>query len=302
LSVDNTFYSSIPLTCYGITFRNGYCGQQNGASGVCLPSGYYKSFNNCIFERCAGSVSASNAFCSVIRCGGNIIRVIIRNCVGNRGAATAKATYLTNCIVENIRTLNAATVFEETRFYNCIVRNINNGNQSLTTYSADIKQCLFYNLSKKNRLFSSCRGNFYGNTVILPTAVTAEIITWNTNSKLYVANNIFNTGQIRAISASPEIIVVNNYCRNAFGDATRISGNVLNTNLDPGFIDAVNENFRLLSSSPCISAGSYEWLDSYYSKRDLDKNLYKNPPSIGVYQFDYLKEIIPNEEYPLGTI
>ena len=290
---------SFNLSCCGITFRNGYTFNEKGACYQ-FRSGGNKNFYDCIVERCFGEVSAS-ANSPAIMVGAannnfNCYRCKIRNNIGNR-SCIAGGGYFYNCEISHIKTQYAQSILEGAVIYNCIIHDIDNKTGPLTRYSNNVRNSLFYNIPAQH-IFTSCRGSIYGSTFALSGTYTNTLVSWNTNAKQIIANNVFSTGVLTSRLSGPEVIVMNNYARSFSGDADRLSGNI--AGYDPLFADPANLNFRLSKYSPCISAGSSEWLSGYYSQYDLDKRRFKDPPSMGAYQFALRNADIPNRIFSMG--
>ena len=91
--------------------------------------------------------------------------------------------------------------------------------------------------------------------------------------------------------------VANNYARAFSGDAAHLISNVVG--VDPVFVDRDNENFHLFRSSDCIAAGNTDFLSALVYQCDLDGKPWKEPPSIGCYQYQPKAEM-PNRLNPLG--
>ena len=287
------------LSCCGITFRNGYVFNGSGA-GMYFRSGINKFFYNCVIERCFCEVSASNTYAANLYSSGNasfaFYECVFKNIIGNRGAISNGGLFY-NCKIYGIKTQYAQSIFESAFLYKCVIHDIDNKKGNFTNYSRAVKNCLFYNIPA-TMLFASCRDSIYGNTFALSGTYTGAMFSWNTSNKQIVANNVFSTGALASRLSGPEVIVMNNYARSFSGDASRLSGNI--AGYDPLFADPVNLNFRLSKYSPCISAGNANWLSGYYSQYDLDKRRFKNPPSMGAYQFNIRNADMPNMAFPLG--
>ena len=289
---------SFNLSCCGITFRNGYVFNGSGA-GTFFRSGNNKMFYDCIVERCFCEVSASNTTATNFFSSTGTLkgyRCKFRDIIGNR-QTVANNIYLYNSEISNVKTQYAQSILEGSHIYNCIIHDIDNNKGSLTRYSGQVRNSLFYNIPAC-QLFEACRGSMYGNTFAMNGTYTGALFGWNTNAKQIIANNVFSTGALASRLSGPEVIVMNNYARSFSGNADRLSGNI--AGYDPLFADPINLNFRLSKYSPCISAGNANWLSGYYSQYDLDKRRFKNPPSMGAYQFNIRNADMPNMAFPMG--
>jgi len=280
------------LSCIGITFRNGYAVD---GSAFLFYTATGKHLNQCVIKNMYGSSSYGSIVSSY---SGNTMvenKTIVRNVVGKNNPLGIRTSY-NDCLVENITAtylLNSSNNFLNSIARNCKLSRI-------SRYGKDSYNNLFYNLStSSNELFDLQRDSVYNNTfVITPTANITCFSSFNQTHSIFVTNNIFATTNGKKITigttrSGTALSVCNNYAPAYTG------GNQIDclTGNDPGFISAEIENFHLAKTSPCISAGNYSYVQT---AKDIDNNTYKNPPSIGCYQYIQKLSQLPNYEHPCG--
>ena len=290
------------LSFYGFTLSNGY---SDSGSAVYLQARGSQFLENCKIHNCY----ATNG------CAGVQLVNICRLCEFDRlrgtRAVVGQQIYngFLSCEIKNVIAYkdnnSIAGLFESSMLKNCLIYNIN-FHRSIASYSNYIYQSIFYNLSvgtrysTENLIDANRSPAIVGNTFIYPNTVTATINinnSYNGSGTRIVANNIFAipTGRLYGSVANQTMSVFNNFCR--YVNDTSCYNTITGT--DPGFFDAANNDYHLAASSPCISAGNWSLKQN---SRDLDGKLYKNPPSIGCYQYYRpIKGWIPTDLIPFGN-
>ena len=300
ISVDSTITpTAFNLSCYGFTIRNGYtnvAGAAKGA-GVATLGHAGKALVNCLVERHYADLSSVATSTPAIRM--QCHDCTIRDIIGTR-SAVADGVEFRRCLIERISHLSSSynSIAESSHFFRCIIRNLANDCNPVFRYLQRFHSNLIYNYNGGgNSGLNTCRNNIIGNTFVLSNN-TAAVLNWNTNASMLVANNIFvGNWNIAARLSGPEVTVANNYARAFSGDAAHLISNVVG--VDPVFVDRDNENFHLFRSSDCIAAGNTDFLSALVYQCDLDGKPWKEPPSIGCYQYQPKVEM-PHRLNPLG--
>ena len=226
--------------------------------------------------------------------------------------------HIENCVFENNATGSNGSIIHPNNntiswwatVRNCIFKNnYCYGSTDTCVQDAKIENCLFYN-NGASRKFGSMTQNcgvknctFYGNNTNYGEIIRTRR---NNNSSVnYIDNSVFTKIDIRGnIYANNQIVQIRNCRFNTyyidknnlsvvhFTDC--ISGQAISS---AQFLNPDYENFHLSSTSPYISAGNYELIPP--SRKDMNYRFYKDPPSIGCYQY-HDPGNIPNKAYPLG--
>lgn len=300
ISVDSTITpEAFKLSCYGFTIRNGYtnvAGASKGA-GVATLNPTNKALVNCLVERHYADLSSLAVSTPAIRT--QCYDCTIRDIIGTRSAVADNVGFR-GCLIERISHLSSSynSIAESSTFFRCIIRNLANDCNPVFRYLQRFHSNLIYNYNGGNYGgLNTCRSSIIGNTFVLSNN-TAAVLNWNTTVPTIVANNIFvGNWNIAARLSGPEVTVANNYARAFSGDAAHLLSNVVG--VDPVFVDRDNENFHLFRSSDCIAAGNTDFLSALVYQYDLDGKPWKEPPSIGCYQYQPKVEM-PHRLNPLG--
>ena len=279
---------SFSLNCCGITFRNAY-----GSNGcITFQNGNKKTLSNCIVENVYlttnGAIINATGGC-------NSYNISCRNINGTRYAVGILGA-MHNSLIENCVS-RGSTLFNQVTMNRCIVRSCSA--ETFMEYAANMQECLVYDISCTRFLRTMRFTNLAGNTLNINLLANHTLNNFNGNGTRIIANNIFasttNYNFTIASNINGQVMsVFNNYAA-AF---TGLCCNDCVTGTNPGFVDPSEEDYHLAAGSPCISAGS--WARKAYST-DLDGKYWKNPPSIGCYQ--YYREVggvLPHDVDPFG--
>lgn len=223
--------------------------------------------------------------------GGTITGCEIYGNTANDGGGNYKGV-ATNCIIhDNVAGAGGSGGCRDGTITNCIVYNNKSGNNSFgeTAYT-HIYNSLIVNTSIASNQTMCYGGSRYSSTFIGGRSA------WDISTTCTIANCIFyGTGNNYGTSTSNTTIIKN--CVSYPKVYQHPTPNVEPENfyiVDP----LLDENYHLQKGSPCIGAGSAEYLQS---ATDLDGKAWKTPPSIGCYEFYGSKKYLPSDLHPMGV-
>lgn len=159
---------------------------------------------------------------------------------------------------EDSAIIRAAPEYRKTFVYGNVLIKQDGGNNQAVHYGGDSGTTANY---RKGKLY------FYNNTLYSTRAGTTVVMRLSTNEELADArNNIFyNTApgtSLAMLAESGTLALANNWAKTGwrnshegtFGGSVT-GGTTMITGSAPGFVDAANQDFKLLSSSPAVNAG-----------------------------------------------
>ncbi|MDP6040707.1 MAG: right-handed parallel beta-helix repeat-containing protein, partial [Candidatus Latescibacteria bacterium] len=187
--------------------------------------------------------------------------------------------------------LNDPTYRNTYVYGNILIESDGQGNSQIVHYGGDSRDLTRY---RKGTL------HFYNNTVVSTRTDRTTLLRLSSNDETcQMFNNIIYTttpGKQLALSNDAGTLHVHhNWIKSGWGNSFgTLSGTVLDqgNNLagtDPGFIDAMHQNFELSSSSPCIDYGTdfpgkYPVQHKYLKHQEHGHRVIHQSPDLGAYE------------------
>lgn len=203
----------------------------------------------------------------------------ISNCVAKSYGGIARNATFTNCKIVDCVGQGAGYVIRQGSCINCSFENIDATSNGYVFGYGKVVNCVFTNIYRG--------GIGSGSTKMYNCTFSSSSVTDTTTTTVNIYNSIFNDCPNVQVA---ENMFFYNCCSNTsdLGDS--------NIYADP----MLTPDYHLRKGSPCIGAGSAEYLQSAY---DLDGKEWKTPPSIGCYEFyDLTKKCyLPSSLHPLGA-
>ena len=301
---------NILLSCFGILKGNGTYDNPILFTSANNVPGSWKGiningtndnckFNNCIFEYAETAISLyAWAFqCESHRNYSEFINCVIRNNSNNAFSCTGEGDLEWGCTPS--RTGACSPLIQNCLIYN----NVSNGIE-LTAYdgyksNGYIGARIYNNLIYNNRNGIYCQGDDNVepkiiNNVISKNSVAGIYSTHYNFDKIdfNIANNIIANNGIGIINEdTTSIILYNNGFWSNTVDVQGETEDSSNIFEDPLFADLQNNDYNLQSNSPCIDAGSNEYVDFDYDFENKSRiwdgnNDGTHVVDIGAYEYD----------------
>ena len=213
---------------------------------------------------------------------------------------------------EDSQIIRSDPEYRKTFVYGNILIKQDGGNNQAVHYGGDSGTTADY---RKGKLY------FYNNTLYSSRAGTTVVMRLSTNDEQCDARNniLFNTAagtSLAMLAESGTLTLVNNWAktgwRNSHEGAFNGSvggGSTMVTGTAPGFVDAANQDLRLLSTSPGINAGSSLHADvlpthnvtrQYVRHQTAQARLSGGPLDLGAFEFVSSLAIVP--QIPIAAL
>ena len=333
-----TYWSGYQINIYGLTLQNGYVisgdGQVVASNGAGGGDRIYKAYDckilscscdtgsgggiymlnnsnsiisNCYFEHCYAKNYGGSA-----NGAGKIYNSYFKNSnCGGWGGAIMDARGIYNCIFDHCGTgttyvihanNGAGSIVKNCIFKDCYAPSNSLNYGLIADYQAI--NCLIYGTMYGTALRDS--GDMFNCTCLNNTFTSNRAVyirrsaSYQSTNGTFICNNIFDgSGVYIQGTGSKTVHVCNNLVGTTIGHATNLSNYIEENNISGNaqFKDKTENNAHLIRTSEVLSGGDITYCRS---SEDLEGKYWKDPPSVGCYQYTAEKQNIPNDLYPMG--
>ena len=261
--------------------------------------------NNCYFENCYSEKYSGG-------CQGSAKECYFKDCdCGGWGGVIMDATSVQNCIFDHCGSGNSYVLHANNAangiVKNCIFKNCysksNSANYGLVA-DYNVVNCIAF--GTKYGVGLKMSGNIYGCTFLNNqfTSNKAVDITRTAGFQVnsggtFICNNIFNgSGIYISGTRSNKVTVSHNLVGTTISHTSTVSNYFAENNITGSvtFENNYENDAHLSAGSDGIDDGSIEWCK--YTT-DFEGKLWKDPPSIGAYQYLSNVSNTPNKIYPI---
>ena len=337
-NANTTYWAGYQINIYGLTLQNGYvisgdgqvvasngagggdriykaydckilsCNAANGSGGGILMLNSTNSIiSNCYFEYCYAKNYGGSA-----NGPGKIYNSYFKNSnSGGWGGAIMDARGIYNCIFDHCGTgttyvlhanNGAGSIVKNCIFKDCYAPSNSLNYGLIADYQAI--NCLIYGTMYGTALRDS--GDMFNCTCLNNTFTSNRAVyirrsaNYQSTNGTFICNNIFDgSGVYIQGTGSKTVHVCNNLVGTTIGHATNLSNYIEENNISGNaqFKDKTENNAHLIRTSEGLSGGDITYCRS---SEDLEGKYWKDPPSVGCYQYTAEKQNIPNDLYPMG--